>query len=109
MNLDISKALVILGVVLALGMSSAAFIFGIHAKQIGASKQTISVKGIAEKPVTADYAEWSAGLNVQGITFAEALAKLRKECPALDAFLVAQGFAADAVTAGKETVTPNIL
>jgi hypothetical protein len=57
MTLDTSKAVVILGVLLALGMSSAAFIFGIQAKQIGAGKQSIAVKGLAEKPVTADYAE----------------------------------------------------
>jgi len=100
---------VILGVLLALGMSSGAFILGIQAKQIGAGKQSISVKGLAEKPVTADYAEWTVGLRVTANTFAEALAKLRKERPPLDAFLAAQGFATDAVTSGKETVTPNIL
>jgi hypothetical protein len=109
MTLDTSKAVVILGVLLALGMSSAAFIFGIQAKQIGAGKQSIAVKGLAEKPVAADYAEWSVGLRVTGPTFAEALAKLRKERPALDAFLVAQGFAADAVKSGKESVTANFV
>jgi uncharacterized protein len=109
MTLDTSKAMVILGVLLAIGMSLGAFILGIQAKQIGAGKQTISVKGLAEKPVTADYAEWTVGLRVQGATFAEALAKLRGERPGLDAFLATQGFAADAVTSGKETVTPNIV
>jgi len=54
MTLDTSKALVILGVLLALGMSSGAFILGIQAKQIGAGKQSISVKGLAEKRGT----EW---------------------------------------------------
>src|SRR5205085_6513540 len=108
-TLDNSKAVVILGVLLALGMSAAAFIFGIQAKQIGAGKQSISVKGLAEKPVTADYAEWTVGLRVHGNTFAEALATLRKERPTLDAFLQAQGFAAEALKSGNETVTPNIV
>ena len=109
MTLDTSKAVVILGVLLALGMSSAAFIFGIQAKHIGAGKQSIAVKGLAEKPVTADYAEWTVGLRVQGSNFADALAKLRKERPALDAFLGSQGFAADALNNGKESVTPNLV
>jgi hypothetical protein len=109
MTLDTSKAVVILGVLLAIGMSSAAFIFGIQAKQIGAGRQSITVKGLAEKPVTADYAEWTVGLRVTGATFAEALTKLRAERPALDAFLKAQGFAAEAITSGKETVTPNFV
>jgi uncharacterized protein len=55
--MNTSKALVILGVLLALGMSAAAFIFGAQAKHIGVGKQTIAVKGLAEKPVIADYAQ----------------------------------------------------
>jgi hypothetical protein len=109
MTLDTSRALVILGVLLALGMSSAAFIFGIQAKQIGAAKQTIAVKGLAEKPVVADYAEWTVGIRVQGPTFASALAALRKERPALDAFLVAQGFDKGAFSGGNESVAPNLV
>jgi hypothetical protein len=109
MTLDNSKAVVILGVLLALGMSAAAFIFGIQAKQIGAGKQTITVKGLAEKPVAADAAEWTVGLTVQGATFADTLVKLRKEKPTLDAFLTAQGFAKDALADGNESVTPNMV
>ena len=109
MTLDNSKAVVILGVVLALGMSLAALIFGIHVKQIGAGRQTITVKGLAEKPVTADAAEWTVGLRVQGTTFADTLAKLRKERPAIDAFLTGQGFAKEAMTDGSENVTPNMV
>jgi uncharacterized protein len=108
-TLDNSKAVVILGVLLAIGMSLAALIFGIHAKQIGAGRQTITVKGLAEKPVKADAAEWSVGLRVTGTTFADTLAKLRAEKPALDAFLVAQGFAKEALTDGNESVTPNMV
>lgn len=110
MTLDTSKAMVILGVLLALGMSAAAFIFGIQAKNIGAGKQSIAVKGLAEKPVAADYAEWTVGLRINGAaTFADALAKLRAERPVLDAFLAKQGFAADAIKGGKETVVQNIV
>jgi hypothetical protein len=109
MTLDTSKAVVILGVLLALGMSLAAFLLGMQAKQIGTGRQSISVKGLAEKPVTADYAEWTVGVRAQGNTFADALAALRKERPALDAFLQTQGFAAEALKEGKESVTPNIV
>lgn len=109
MTLDNSKAVVILGVLLAVGMSLAALIFGIHAKQIGAGRQTITVKGLAEKPITADAAEWTVGLNVTGPTFADTLAKLRKEKPTLDGFLTAQGFAKEALTDGNEGVTPNMV
>ena len=109
MTLDNSKAVVILGVLLALGMSTAAFIFGIHAKQIGAARQTITVKGLAEKPVTADAAEWTVGLQVRAATFADTLAKLRQEKPAIDAFLTQQGFAKEMMVDGNENVTPNMV
>lgn len=109
MKLDTSKAVVILGLLLAIGMSLSAFIFGLQAKHIGSGKQSIAVKGLAEKPVMADYAEWTVGLRVQGATFAEALANLRNERPTLDAFLAAQGFAANSLKGGTETVTPNLV
>ena len=48
-------------------------------KQVGGGRETISVKGLAEKPVRADRAEWTIRLQVQGATIAEALGKLRKE------------------------------
>ena len=51
MEHSISRGMVILGVLLAVGMSAAAFIFGVQAKQIGATQQTITVKGVAEKAV----------------------------------------------------------
>jgi hypothetical protein len=108
-NLDNSKAVVILGVLLAIGMSLAALIFGLNVKQIGAGRQTITVKGLAEKPVTADAAEWTVGVRATGATFADALAKLRKEKPVLDTFLAAQGFAKEALTDGNENVTPNMV
>lgn len=109
MTLDNSKAVVILGVLLAIGMSLAALIFGLNVKQIGAGRQTITVKGLAEKPITADAAEWTVGLRVTGTTFADALAKLRKEKPALDAFLSGQGFAKETLADGNESVTPNMV
>jgi uncharacterized protein len=108
-TLDNSKAVVILGVLLAIGMSLAALIFGIHAKQIGAGRQTITVKGLAEKPIKADAAEWSVGLRVTGATFADALAKLRKARPVLDTFLSGQGFDKAAITESNENVTPNMV
>lgn len=109
MNKDISRALVALGFLLALGMSAAAFIFGLQARHIGAGRQSISVKGLAEKPVRADLAQWSIGLRVHGNSFAEALAALRAQRPVLDQFLQQQGFAAVAIKDGTESVVPHMI
>jgi hypothetical protein len=108
MNNDLPRALVIVGVVLALGMSAAAFIFGVQAKHIGASKQSIAVKGLAEKAVTADLAEWSINTEVKGATFAEALKQLRSSVPVTKQFLINQGFAAELIKEESEQVVAHM-
>lgn len=107
MNKDLSRALIILGVLLALGMSAAAFIFGVQAKHIGSGKQSITVKGLAEKSVQANYAEWQIGVQVYAPTFADALAKLRTTRPILDQFLAKHGFDKKALKESDESVSPH--
>ncbi len=77
-------------------------------KHIGSGRQSITVKGLAEKPVQADRAEWSVNTSVQGATFAEALNKLRATQPKVRAFLNAQGFAAAAIKDTEESVRPHM-
>lgn len=103
-----SRALIVMGALLALGMSAAAFILGMQARHIGSGRQSISVKGLAEKPVTADAAEWTVGIRVSGPTFAATLARLREERPVLDRFLAQQGFGKDSLRESDESVSPNM-
>ncbi|MCH8622218.1 SIMPL domain-containing protein [Undibacterium sp. TS12] len=109
MNKDLSRALVILGVLLALGMSAAAFIFGMQARHIGAGRQNISVKGLAEKNVQANYAEWKIGVQIVAPSFAEALSRLRKARPVLDDFLAKHGFDKSALKISEEAVAANMV
>jgi uncharacterized protein len=94
-------------VIFSLALIIAASVLGYQVKQVGGGRETISVKGLAEKPITADRAEWSVGLQVQGATIAEALGKLRKEKPALDQFLASAGFDAKSLGESNEAVEPN--
>ena len=104
-----SIALVILGALLALGMASAAFILGGQFKTLGAGKQSISVKGLAEKSVRADLAEWSVGVQVQGERFGDTLEKLKQARPVIDGFLSSNGFVADNLEEGDVSITPNMV
>ena len=79
MDKSIGRGLAILGVLLALGMSIGAFILGVQAKQIGSAKQTITVKGVAEKPIDSTSAEWQITLNTRADSFADALAQIKQE------------------------------
>ncbi|MEO8016751.1 MAG: SIMPL domain-containing protein [Pseudomonadota bacterium] len=87
-------------------MISAA-ILGYQVKQIGGGHESISVKGLAEKPIKADRAEWTIRLQVKGATIAEALTRLRKEKPALDQFLATAGFDATSLSESNESAEPN--
>ena len=108
MNNPWFRPLVVIAVILSIGMIVAAYVFGLHVKYIGGGRQSISVKGLAEKPVKADLAEWTITMSVQGSTFADALTKLRAAHPKAKAFLTGQGFDAGAIVDGDESVTPHM-
>lgn len=102
------RAQVAAAAVLALGLVAGGFVLGLQLKHLRAVRQTIAVKGLAEKPVRADRAEWTVGLKVNAPTFAETLAKLRKERPSLDLFLAQQGLEKGALQDASESVEPNM-
>jgi len=92
-----------------LGLGASAFILGGKFRTIGDNTQKIVVKGLAEKPVEADLAEWSVGIRVIGEDFGATLDALRQSRPILDAFLEQQGFPESAREAADERVRPNMV
>ena len=94
-------------IVFSIALILAAAVLGYQVKQVGGGRESISVKGLAEKPIKADQAEWTVQLQVKGATIAEALAALRKEKPALDRFLAGGGFEPAALAESNESVEPN--
>ena len=85
------NSMTILGLLLAIGMASAAFILGVQAKRAVAGQQSITVKGLAEKPVKADSAEWFVSLGATDVTQRGALEKLGVDRKVLQKFLTEQG------------------
>jgi uncharacterized protein len=106
-NKDFSKAVIVLGLLLAIGMAAAAFILGVQAKRAVAGQQSITVKGLAEKPIKADSAEWQINIGVTADNQASALQNLTVERKVVEAFLAKQGFAADNINADVETIAPH--
>jgi uncharacterized protein len=109
MDNSISRGLTTLGLLLAIGLSLGAFILGNQTRNIGSGRQTILVKGLAQKHIKADRAEWHVGIKVHGATFAQALTKLRQARPQLSDFLSHQGFAKETLKESAETVDPNMI
>ena len=94
-------------IIFSVALVIAASVLGYQVKQVGGGRESISVKGLAEKPVKADRAEWTVTLQVKGATIADALGKLRRERPALDEFLAEAGFEAASLTESNESTDPN--
>jgi len=95
-------------IVFALGAIIAAAVLGAQFRNIGATRQTISVKGLAEKQVRADRAEWTIRVAAKEPTFPETLARIRREMPELRRFLEAQGLTGAALVETSESIAPNL-
>lgn len=104
---NLFKAMVALGIFLAIGMSAAAFILGVQGKRAMSGQQSITVKGLAEKPIKADSAEWELMISVTQPTQAEALEKLATERKVVEDFLIGQGLDANTWTVDIETLNPH--
>ena len=106
-NKSFLNAMTILGLLLAIGMASAAFILGVQAKRAVAGQQSITVKGLAEKPIKADSADWTISIGVSDATQAGALEKLAQERQLLEAFLAKQGLEGASINGEVENLGPH--
>jgi uncharacterized protein len=106
-NKSFLNAMTILGLLLAIGMASAAFILGVQAKRAVSGQQSITVKGLAEKPIKADSAEWTINVSTTDATQAGALQKLAIERKVLEDFLAKQGLGVETLTVEVENLAPH--
>ena len=102
-----SNAIIVLGLLLAIGMASAAFILGVQTKRAVAGQQSITVKGLAEKPIKADSAEWSINVGVTAQTQSEALQLVAQERKVVEVFLTKQGLSSETWAVDVETISPH--
>jgi uncharacterized protein len=103
----IVQAAAVIGILIAAGLAAAAWVHGWQLRQSRLPGQSITVKGLAEKPINADSAEWQIVVSVKRKAASEAFEVLRAEREALIAFLAQSGFAGAAVSAGNETVNES--
>jgi hypothetical protein len=92
-----------LGISIALGLVISSGIVSYTINRISSNKQSVMVKGLAEKPVSADQARWEIFVRGSGKTLPDAFAALRANRPVVQAFLREQGFADEQLTIGRET------
>ena len=79
--------------VLALGLVAAGFLISGSLGQLRSGAQIVSVKGLAEKEVTADYVNWAPTFTTSGQELPAVQAQMREAQDKIEAFLVKAGLA----------------
>ena len=95
-----------LGLFIAVGMIAGAFVLGQQFKNLR-QPSTITVKGLSEKPYSADLAEWHINTTTDGDTYQAAIDALKASQPTLTAFLTKQGFSTEQQQLGQMSVEPT--
>ncbi len=98
-----NRGLIFLGVSLALGVATAGYFVGQTMYNAKVAINTAEVKGLAERRVVADRAEWSIVYTVTGATRAavpELYREAERQQKAIIALLTQNGFAESEISAG---------
>ena len=86
-----TQALLGLGIALALGLITAAWIIGNAARQIKNAENSIEVKGYAERPIKSDQSSWNLTLTTDDVTPQAASQKFDQHKKKLADFLSQEG------------------
>lgn len=99
------KSLWVFALILSLGFIISAGVMGYALKQFNSTKNSITVKGLAEKPIQADSARWEINLqtNHTSDTIPEAYQLLDQQMKELQAFFVEHGFKAADMQLGNKS------
>ena len=99
------KSLWVFALILSLGFIISAGVMGYALKQFNSTKNSITVKGLAEKPIQADSARWEINLqtNHTSGTIPEAYQLLDQQMKELQAFFVQHGFKAVDMQRGNKS------
>lgn len=100
-----TKSLWISALVLSLGFIISALILGFAIKQFNNTGNSITVKGLAEKPIKADSARWEISFqtNIVSDTIPEAYQKLDQQTKILKNFFYEHGFKNNEIQMGNKS------
>jgi hypothetical protein len=83
--------------ILAVGMMVGGYLLGDGLLRANDAERAVTVRGLAERDVTADLATWTISYSASSTDLAEAQAKVRRDTQAIEAFFKELGFPADAL------------
>lgn len=90
--------------ILALGVILGGYLLGDGMRRARMADRAVTVRGLAERNVTADLATWSINFSAQGNDLSTVQAEIDRDAAAVMQFFRAAGFPADAISDGGGSV-----
>jgi hypothetical protein len=88
----------IAALVLAIGIIAGGYLLGDGLRRARMADRAVTVRGLAERNVTADLATWTVSFSAQGNSLGPVQAEIDRDAQTVAEFFRAAGFAAEAVT-----------
>ncbi len=93
--------------ILSLGIVMGGYLLGDGLLRAKEAERTVTVRGLAERDVTADLATWTISYSASSPSLAEAQAKVRRDTQAIEGFFRELEFPADALQPTGANVTSH--
>jgi hypothetical protein len=105
-TLRANRTTILLGVlILAIGIVAGGYLLGDGLKRARMADRAVTMRGLAERNVTADLATWTINFSAQGSELGEVQAEVERDAATIRDFLRSAGFPAEAVTDGGGSVS----
>lgn len=91
--------------ILAIGVILGGYLLGDGMRRARMADRAVTVRGLAERNVTADLATWSISFSAQGSDLASVQAEIDRDTATVNQFFQRAGFPAEAVTDGGGSVS----
>lgn len=103
-----SRAALVLGLALAIGLIAAGYVLGRSALEYREYERTVTVKGLSEREYPADVVIWPIRFTAADNDLAGLYGALENDAGKIRAFLVDRGIAADAISSAPPAVTDKL-
>jgi hypothetical protein len=105
-TLRTNRTTILIGVlILAIGIVAGGYLLGDGLKRARMADRAVTMRGLAERNVTADLATWTINFSAQGSELGEVQAEVERDAATIREFLRSAGFPAEAVTDGGGSVS----
>ena len=91
--------------ILALGVIAGGYLLGDGMRRARMADRAVTVRGLAERNVTADLATWNISFSAQGSDLASVQAEIDRDTATVNEFFRRAGFPAEAITDGGGSVS----